>query len=61
MAAVKASIVAWEQTVSERPMQVVIQSWTQFPSHVLPEDDPTASTSLVNWFCEHSTVVKDCK
>lgn len=51
----------FERTVRERPNQVTIQSWNRYPSHVLPETDPTALTSLVEWYCDHTTVDTSCR
>lgn len=61
MGAVKSHIVDFERSVRQRPADVVLQSWNEFPSHVLPESDPTALTSLVDWYCTHSSVAPGCR
>jgi hypothetical protein len=37
---------------------VIIATWTHHPSRALPETDPLALTSLVNWYFEHRAVSK---
>lgn len=41
----------WEATVPTPPAYIVLQSWNPAPSHVLPETDPTAMTSLILAYC----------
>lgn len=59
--AVKQHIVDWERAVPDRADQVTIQSWNPNPTHVLPETDPTSLTSLVDWYCEHTTANPGCR
>jgi hypothetical protein len=61
ISAVKSHIVDFTRVVHQPPRDVTIQSWNEFPSHVLPETDPTSLTSVVNWYCEHTAAVQGCK
>jgi hypothetical protein len=39
------------------PDQVVFQSWTAYPKANLPETDPSAFTSIINWYSRQRTVL----
>jgi hypothetical protein len=47
----------YEQVLGGRPDHVVFQSWHVYPSRVLPDNDPTTITGLVNrYFGERSEI-----
>jgi len=43
-----ARMYTYEERTGGRPDQVVFQSWMDHPDHVLPEDDPTSFTGLID-------------
>ena len=50
MAAAQSHVEQWRSVVSEPPAYVVIDSWNDHPTHVLPESDPTTLPFFVNWY-----------
>ncbi len=51
MAAAQRHIEQWRSVALTPPTFVVIESWNDHPTHVLPESDPTTLPYLVNWYC----------
>ena len=51
MAAAQSHVEQWHSVAPEPPAYVLIDSWNNHPTHVLPESDPTTLPFLVNWYC----------
>jgi hypothetical protein len=50
----------WEAQGGAVPSQVIFQSWYPYPSHALPESDPTALTYLIDsYFRQRTSVTLD--
>lgn len=58
IAAAKEHIRYWYAQGLPDPDQILMQDWFKHPTHNLPETDPTAFTSLVNWSTENVEEIK---
>jgi hypothetical protein len=47
----------YEQVVGGEPDHVVLQSWHVYPSHILPDNDPTTLTGLINRYFGERTEI----
>ena len=58
IAACKEHIRYWYAQGLPEPDQVLMQDWFAHPTNNLPETDPLAFTSMVNWFVENLAEIK---
>jgi hypothetical protein len=54
VASAKANVDDWATLVRQKPVEIVIQTWDPYPSHILPEDDSSTMTGFLKWFIERS-------
>jgi len=50
----KTNVLAWERTIPEKPLQVVIQTWSPHPVRITPETDATTMTGYLKWYLGHA-------
>ncbi len=57
IAAAQRHVEQWNAAAPEPPAYVVMESWNDHPTHVLPESDPTTLPFLVNWYCARQSSI----
>jgi hypothetical protein len=50
IASAKANMTDWEETIHDKPAQMVIQTWSPNPVRIMPEYDPSTMTGYLKWF-----------